>query len=308
MVTAAKPATPAINEPAREDRLSPFETLFDISEGPELALPAELQAIYGPLRFPTPHERPYVIGNLVTSLDGVVSLGIPGQASGKEISGFNSHDRLLMGLLRAAADAVVSGAATLRASPDHVLTPEHAFPSMAEPYRQLRAILGKTRVPLNVVVSGSGYLDPNLSILSGEVPALVVTTEEGSRRITRPGKPGKSKQAMTDEVTIDARQNAGPLTARSILDAISRAGYGGLVLVEGGPHLMASFLAEDCLDEMFLTLAPQVAGRDSKTERPGLVAGRSLAPGHPTWGTLVGIRRVGSHLFLRYKFGATTWA
>lgn len=309
MVTAAKPATPAINEPGREDRLSSFETLFDISEGPEFALPAELQAIYGSLRFPTPHERPYVIGNLVTSLDGVVSLGIPGQASGKEISGFSMHDRLLMGLLRAAADAVVSGAATLRASPDHVLTPEHAFPSMAGSYRQLRAILGKARVPLNVVVSGSGYLDPNHSILSGEVPALVVTTEEGSRRITRPGKPGKmSKQAMTDEVTIDARQNAGPLTARSILDAISRAGYGGLVLVEGGPHLMASFLAEDCLDEMFLTLAPQVAGRDSKTERPGLVAGRSLAPEHPTWGTLVGIRRVGSHLFLRYKFGATTWA
>ena len=44
-----------------------------------------MEEIYGSLSFPAPHERPYVIGNLVTSLDGVVSLGISGQASGKEI-------------------------------------------------------------------------------------------------------------------------------------------------------------------------------------------------------------------------------
>lgn len=309
MVTATTSATSAVNRPGREDLLSPFETLYDISEGPELPLPAELEDIYGSLRFPTLRERPYVIGNLVTSLDGVVSLGIPGQAGGKEISGFNMHDRLLMGLLRAAADAVVSGAGTVRTSPDLVLTPEHVFPSMAESYRQLRATLGKARVPLNVVVSGSGDLDPDLSILAGEVPALVVTTEEGSRRIAQSGKLGEmGKQAMSEEITIETAQSASPLTARAILDAITRAGYDGLVLVEGGPHLMASFFAEGCLDEMFLTLSPQVVGRDSKTERPGLVAGRSLAPEHPTWGTLVGVRRAGSHLFLRYKFGAATWS
>ena len=303
--TPALPATTAINKAGREDLLSPFETLFDVSEGTELPLPEELVSIYDSLRFPMPHGRPYVIGNLVTSLDGVVSLGVQGQASGKEISGFNMHDRLLMGLLRAAADAVVSGAATLRTSPNHVLTPEHAFPSMAEPYRQLRATLGKARVPLNVVVSGSGDVGPNLSILGGEVPTLVVTTEEGSRRITHPDKVGETgKQVILEEVRVDARRGAGPLAARAVLDAITRAGYGGLVLVEGGPHLMATFFAEGCLDEMFLTLSPQVVGRDGKTERPGLVAGRSLAPEHPAWGTLVAVRRAGSHLFLRYRFGA----
>ncbi|MBF6612471.1 MAG: dihydrofolate reductase family protein [Chloroflexi bacterium] len=315
MVTASISGRLAVSKPLPEDFVPPFETLFDVSEGLALPLPAELEDIYGSLRFPAPHGRPYVIGNLVTSLDGVVSLGIPGQASGKEISGFNMHDRLLMGILRAAADAVVSGAGTLRASPDHVLTPEHAFPSMEGAYRQLRATLGKARVPLNVVVSGSGDLAPDLSILGGEVPALVVTTEEGLRRITQPGK--LSKQAMTEEVTVDAVESSGPLTARAILDAITRAGYDGLVLVEGGPHLMASFFAEGCLDEMFLTLSPQVVGRDSSwrpgghpanPERPGLVAGRSLAPERPAWGKLVGVRRAGSHLFLRYKFGAPTWS
>ena len=309
MVTAITPAAPDINKPGPEDHLSPFELLYDVSEGPELMLPAELEAIYGSLRFPFSDERPYVIGNLVTSLDGVVSLGIPGQASGKEISGDNTHDRLLMGLLRAAADAVVSGAGTLRTSRDHVLTPEHAFPAMAGPYRWLRATLGKAEIPLNVVVSGSGDLAPNLSLLSGEVPALVVTTQQGRHRIAQRDK--QPSATMPEEVLVEAVRKAGPLTARAILDAITRVGLGnegrgGLVLVEGGPHLMAGFFAEGCLDEMFLTLSPQVAGRDSKTERPGLVAGRSLAPEHPAWGTLVGVRRAGSHLFLRYKFRAAT--
>jgi riboflavin biosynthesis pyrimidine reductase len=203
-----------------------------------------------------------------------------------------------MGILRAAADAVVSGAGTLRTSPDHVLTADHAYPVMAEPYRQLRASLGKAWIPLNVVVSSSGDLSPDLAVLGGEVPALVVTTEEGSRRAAESGLP--------QEVKVEVAASAGPVTARSVLDAIVRTDSGAaLVLVEGGPHLMASFFAEGCLDEIFLTLSPQVAGRDNKTERPGLVAGKSLAPEHPAWGTLIGARRAGSHLFLRYKFGDT---
>ncbi|MFL5732106.1 MAG: RibD family protein [Chloroflexia bacterium] len=298
-MTAATTTTTPPSRPLAEGGLSPFETLYDISEGSTLPLPPELETIYGSLRFPVTHGRPYVIGNLVTSLDGVVSLGIPGKASGKEISGFNTHDRLLMGLLRAAADAVVSGAGTLRASPNHVLTPEHAFPLMEESYRQLRNALGKARVPLNVVVSSSGDLGPNLTILGGEVPALVVTSEEGSRRIAQRGKPPTSQ-----EVRVEAAHSAGPLAATAVLDAIAGTGQGGLVLVEGGPHLMATFFAEGCLDEMFVTLSPQVVGRDGQTERPGLVAGRSLAPEHPAWGTLVGVKRAGSHLFLRYDFGA----
>jgi riboflavin biosynthesis pyrimidine reductase len=282
----------------------PFETLYDTSEGPDLPLPVDLAELYGSLRFPITHARPYVMGNLVSSLDGVVSLGIPGKASGKEISGFNTHDRLLMGLLRAAADAVVSGAQTLRSSPSHVLSPEHAFPAMAGPYRELRANLGRAGVPLNVVVSGSGDLDPNLSILAGEVPALVVTTEEGAGRLVQRG--------ISQEVFVKAVTGKGPISAGAILGAITRTvansvqGTGNLaplVLVEGGPHLMASFFAEGCLDEMFLTLSPQVVGRDGQTVRPGLVAGRSLAPEHPAWGTLIGVRRAGSHLFLRHIFG-----
>jgi hypothetical protein len=39
--------------------------------------------------------RPYVFANFVSTLDGAVSLGIPGKSGGGEISGFNRHDRAL---------------------------------------------------------------------------------------------------------------------------------------------------------------------------------------------------------------------
>ena len=97
-------------------------------------------------------------------------------------------------------------------------------------------------------------------------------------------------------------QGAGAIKAREILEAVSRVRQCEMILVEGGPVLMGDFFAERYLDELFLTLAPQVAGRDGSVERPGFVAGRRFAPDSPLWGTLIGVKRAGSHLFLRYAF------
>ena len=100
----------------------PLETLaaYTTSEGVALPLPPELARLYGRLELPPHPNKPYVFGNFVTSLDGVVALNSAEVGSGGgEISGYNVQDRLVMGLLRAIADAVVVGAGTLRAVPNH---------------------------------------------------------------------------------------------------------------------------------------------------------------------------------------------
>jgi riboflavin biosynthesis pyrimidine reductase len=280
--------------------LRPFETLYDGSGGDELPLPRELSDLYGRLAFPLRSDRPYVIGNFVSTLDGVVALNAPGATGGGEISGFNEHDRMLMGLLRAVADAVVVGAGTLRSVPDHLWTAEHIYPPLAAAYRSLRATLGKPGRPLNVIVTARGEIDPRMRVFRGEVPSLIVTTEEGglvqgARRLDALGLP--------TSVRVASVEGDGRLTARAAIAAVREARSAELILVEGGPHLMGDFFAEGCLDELFLTLAPQVAGRDAEVERPGLVAGKSFAPEHSIWGTLAGVKRGGSHLFLRYSFG-----
>ncbi|MGH2503560.1 MAG: hypothetical protein ACRDID_13720, partial [Ktedonobacterales bacterium] len=60
--------------------------------------------------------------------------------------------------------------------------------------------------------------------------------------------------------------------------------------------------AEGLLDEQFLTIAPQLVGRDDQYHRLGLIEGQRLAPTQPRWARLVSARRAGSFLFLRYAF------
>jgi riboflavin biosynthesis pyrimidine reductase len=276
--------------------LEPFDTLHDAALGEAVPLPPTLERLYGPLRVPSRTGRPTTLANFVTTLDGVVSLGIPGHAGGGPISGNDPHDRMLMGLLRAVADAVVVGAGTLRADDDHLWTADHVFPDLAPAYRELRAALGKSGPPLNVIVSASGELDFGLRVFaSGEVPVLVVTTGRGAERLRR--------EEVPPSVRIAAVPCAEAIGAGAILGAVSEARPAEVVLVEGGPHLLGGFLAAGILDQLFLTLAPQIAGREAGDARPGLVAGQRFAPEHPLWSGLVVVKRAGSHLFLRYAVG-----
>ncbi len=275
--------------------LTPLESLFDVERGTDLPLPADLATLFGRLQFPPHPHRPYIIGNFVTTLDGVVSLGEPGYSGGGEISGSNQHDRMVMGLLRAISDAVIVGAGTLRSVPHHLWTAEYIYPSLADAYRQLRVNLGKPEPPLNVIITARGNINLDLPVFqSGKVPVLIVTTPRGLERIRASSLPAS--------VQVLAAQSTGPVSAQAILEAVSRVRRSDAILVEGGPQLMGDFFAERYLDELFLTLAPQIAGRDRSIERPGLVTGKSFAPEHPLWGTLTGVKRGGSHLFLRYAF------
>ena len=277
------------------DLLAPLESFYDMGRGKVFPLPPELTALYGSLRFPAHEDRPYVIGNFVTTLDGVASLSAPGLADGGPISGSNPHDRMVMGLLRSVADAVIVGAGTLRSEPRHLWTAEYVCPALSDSYRQLRAALGKNDPPLNVIVTARGEIDPGLPVFrSGTVKVLVVTTPEGADRIR--------KRDLPPSVVIGEVKNEGAISARAILSAVGRLLPGEIFLVEGGPRLMGNFFAEKCLDELFLTLAPQVAGRDGSVERPGFVAGKRFGPERPLWGSLAGVKRAGSHLFLRYVF------
>ena len=274
--------------------LEPLATLYEATPRATIALPPPLAALYGPLSLQVPSDRPLVLGNFVTTLDGVVALNAPGAEGGGAISGFNAHDHLVMGVLRALADAVIVGAGTLRSVPTHLWTAEHIAPAFAESYQALRASLGKPEAPLNVIVTARGELDLALPVFqSGKVPALIVTTAAGAARLRQGPVP------PLVEVAVGADASLG---ARAILQAVHVARPSRVILVEGGPRLMGDFFLEHTLDELFLTLAPQVAGRDGDGERPGLVAGQRFAPEHPVWGTLIGIKRGGSHLFLRYAF------
>ena len=269
-----------------------LQTLFEATLSAEsLPLGEALTRLYGDLAFDPRPEGPRILGNFVSTLDGVVSLE-SGQSGGSAISGKNQSDLMVMGLLRAVADVIIEGAGTLRAAPNSLLTAAHVFPALADDYAALRQRLGLPPTPLNVIVSELGDLDLGLRIFqTGEVDVLILSTAEGAASLLAKGLPASVK--------VRAVPGQGNLNAKAMVEAIG-AGKGQRWLLEGGPHLLASFLKDHQLHEMFLTLAPQIAGRGPGSQRPGFAEGQCFAPGDPRWGTLVGVRKAQEHLFLRY--------
>jgi len=281
---------------SRPALLTPLEPLLQTKRGKSLPLPAKLAKIYGSLHMPGPPLHPLVFSNFVSTLDGVVSLRTKGHSGGGDISGFDLHDRMVMGLLRAIADVVIVGSGTLEADPVHVWTPAAICPELGLEYRRLEKNLDKRGSALNVIISGSGRLDLHLPVFSsGKVRTLILTTTAGARRLAR--------QRPNAALEIRAIHRSGSaIPPQAIIAEVNQTTRARRILVEGGPTLLGDFFARRLVDEQFLTLAPQIAGREPDDGRLALVMGQSFAPRRPLWGTLTDVRRHKSHLFLRYSF------
>jgi riboflavin biosynthesis pyrimidine reductase len=271
-------------------------TIYERSTvGGQPVLTEPLRLLYGgDLAFPRRPDQPWVVANFVQTLDGVVSYAIRGRSGGGEISGFDAADRFVMGLLRSCADAVMVASGTLHADSGHVRTPSFIYPEAQDLYTALRSqASGRRTDPLNVIVTGSGRVD--LSEPTFRTPGLetlIVTTNEGERRLW-------SEHGQRLGVTrVRAVAEAGPVPPAAIIGVLQREFGVELLLHEGGPRLLGAFLAAGRVDELFLTLAPQVAGREAPA-RPGLAEGAAFLPETAPWFDLQSVKRAGNHLFLR---------
>lgn len=256
-------------------------------------LPSGLRSSYGgDLSIPLRAGRPTVVTNFVSTIDGVTSYNTPEADGGGEISGHFEPDRFVMGLLRALADVVLVGAGTLRADPAGAWTPGSIYPGAAAEFAALRHRLGLAPMPITAVVTGAGAVDlrhPGLA--DPAVRVMVITTDAGEATLRR--------RAVPDHVGI--RSMGDRVTADEVVRSLGSDGA-ELVLCEGGPHLLGQLLEAGIVDEMFLTVAPQLAGRSLSTPRLGLVEGTAFTVADAPWAHLADLRRAGDHLFARYRF------
>ncbi|MGH7666834.1 MAG: dihydrofolate reductase family protein [Candidatus Dormibacteria bacterium] len=264
------------------DELPRLELLFQAARSTPQSLPAELGTGYGSQLDLAPD---LVYANFVTSLDGVA---VVGPSSGSTISGKSQADRMVMGLLRSCAEAILIGAGTLSGSPGHVWTASHVYPPMSHAFAELRRRRGLAELPQLVVVSGSGRLPldhPGLAL-----PALILTSRAGEAALQG-----------VDRHHVVSLGDGPKLDPAKVLEAVHHEGHRS-ILCEGGPQLLGSLLERDLLDELFLTLSPLLAGRTAAAPRPGLVEGVDLlGRGRRSTPTLHTVRRAGSHLFLQYR-------
>lgn len=72
------------------------------------------------------------------------------------------------------------------------------------------------------------------------------------------------------------------------------------VFIDGGPTLLSSFLAQNLLDELFLTIAPKIVGGEREVSAT-LVEGKLFAPTEVKSLRLLSMQKKESEIFLRYQ-------
>ena len=273
--------------------LEPFEVLFD-APLTQASLPEELRAIYGgDWSIVTPSERPYIYSNFVISRDGRVSFNEPGHLGGGDVSAFNRHDRWLMALLRARADAVVMGDMTLKLEPEHLWTSAYIYPEDSSLFGHLRELEKRKPYPVQVFLSYEGDLDAAIPVFQqGGFHIIVATTARGFERASTLQGQAKLDVINLGEHSVDLNKLAKLLHHDYAVQTL---------LCEGGPRAYGGFIAEDLIDDEFLTLSPVVIGQ-GEARRPGLVEGQAFMPERHPLSEPLSLRRAGSHLFLRSRY------
>ncbi|MCH2422921.1 MAG: pyrimidine reductase family protein [Acidimicrobiales bacterium] len=190
---------------------------------------------------PAPPGRPWVLVNMVASVDGATNVG---GRSGK-LGG--PSDRRMFRALRGCADMILVGAGTVRAEgyrPPR--TPEDTIATR-------RSIDGQDERPRLVVVSASLDLDPNASLFadreSTDPPPIVatVTTAPTSRR------------ALLEPVAEVVACGETRVDLTGLLAVLDNVGA-RTVLCEGGPDLNHQLVAAGLVDELCVTVSPGLTG------------------------------------------------
>ena len=264
---------------------TPLTVLVDEWRGEPYPLTESLLHRYGgPFGLTTPS----IYANFVASVDGVVSLAHEDRNSGSAISGRNDADRFIMGLLRACADAVLLGAGTLRATPHHRWTADDVYPAAAADFQELRRRLGRSAMPRLVVLTSNGDIDLGHPGLDG---GMVVTNESTAATLRSAAPAGVAIRALTGD---------GRVRVADAVAAIRADGHASL-LTEGGPRVVGELLRAHLLDELFLTVAPRLFGRDGGAERLAVLEGIAFAPEAAPSLQLSSLRGVDSFLYARYR-------
>jgi riboflavin-specific deaminase-like protein len=239
--------------------------------------PQELEpgTLYGSVELPPPErndpQRPYVVINMVSSLDGRSAIGGKASRLGSEV------DRRAMRTLRSKADAVMIGANTLRAEKLSLGLDEYSSGPQ----------------PIAVIVTKTGDIPLETRLITAEQQEVLVVIPQDApqRRVDRLRK-------FASVLRVSPSPSGG-INLEETLGALRSERGVKLLLVEGGPTLNHSLISANLGDELFLTLAPKLLG-ETTGEALALLEGPTLLL-EPRVVELLSVHLAAGELFLRYK-------
>lgn len=229
-----------------------------------------LDELYLDLDFPEPPAtRPHVYLDMVSSVDGAAT------ADGRTRGLGGEADAVVFGRLRGWADVILVGAGTARVE-------DYGPPRTGPELTARRRARGLSAVPRLVVVTASGQLDPRSRLFSDPDRAPLILAAD-----TTP----PDRVAVLRDLAEVRRMGEGWVDVAAALAALRDDGV-GRICCEGGPTLNAELLRGGLVDELFLTIAPQLVPRSPLRIVRGDLAGVRLE--------LVELREHAGELLLRY--------
>ncbi len=239
---------------------------------PEPGIVTAVQALDGlALAGMAPDHRPYVVLNMVATADGAASV------AHRTAPISNPADRQLFHELRAHVDAVMVGAGTVR-------TERYGRLVRDSQRRERRVARGLAPDPLAVIVSHRLNLPPDLPLLADPHSRVVVITASDAELAGCAAQISYLRPAPEEEVDLAM------MLTRLRLEHGVRS-----VLCEGGPNLNTTLVPAGLIDELFLAIAPTLAGSTgslSIVNRAPLAASIGL--------DLIWLLESQGHLFARY--------
>lgn len=226
---------------------------------------------------PAAGDLPAIALNMVASVDGATTLdGRVGRLTGPA-------DQALLRRLREESDAVLVGAATVRAEGYSTLLRPDA--------RERRERSRGAAEPLLCIVSRDANLGPGSPALREAPGPLIFLTSEGAQL------PDAEREVLA--ITTPEARTGEPLRLRPLL-AHLRAEHGVTrVVCEGGSTLNAALLAEGLVGELFVAVSPLIAREPGSTP---LVAGVT----EPLELSLLAHATTDDFVFLRYALRSNT--
>ena len=228
--------------------------------------------------------RPQMTVVLAMSADGKIADAVRSAAR------FGSEqDRAHLETRLAEADAVLSGASTVRAYGT-------ILPISSPKLINIRRDRQQSPQPIYIVCSHSGYLDPTLRFFRQPVPRWLLTTKTGAVDWQDGKKAGRFEKILTVSANGDG------LDWAIALPMLYQQGIRRLA-VAGGGQLVASLLAIGAVDDLWLTLCPLLlGGREAPTPVDGIGFPAKLAPQLQ----LCSVKTVADEVFLHYHVRAQT--
>ncbi len=214
-------------------------------------------------------DRPYVVCNFVSSADGKATAG--GRTAPLAAAG----DKAAFHLLRTQVDAVLAGTGTLGIE-------RYGVPVRDERLIEIRLAEGRPAQPLAVVISRSG-----------DVPFEIPLFTDARSRIVLYVPNGTTVPECAADVTVHEVDPA-HFELADVLRSLRHDHDVHSLLCEGGPVLFNALLADDLVDELFLTVSPVLVGGDEL----GITTGAALHP--PLALALVWVLEHDGNLLLRY--------